>query len=1004
MGYKEYLRTEAADLELAEVLRSSPQVLLGVAPAAVEALSGLGITSVFDLAASSTFAAAATVLAAGQASADGGRVPGGETGAELAGDLFSTPPNDATADAADLDVGRLRLVAAAGADGAFGESLDVRTIRDLALWPPFAAARAILSESVGASPAAAEDPPIDLVPGSGRYPLERAYYSSFVLADMDDPTGGSRSALEDAGPLDPLSAVDGGGFSRPVRGARVTFSQSWYSQGVALGQLLHSLALAPGESTRVAMIDWSRQQSGRQGETGGQTEMLVGDTTQKRAMSEVQNAVANEAQGGFSQNSAHGQQSQGGGGGGFSAGGLSIGGSGSTASSSAQSDTVTGSSGVRNIAASMTQNIADSTHQAASSARNMYASVVRELSQAEHETISTRVVGNFNHMHALTMQYYEVVQIYRTSVRLHRFEPCLFIPMKPIDFVVPAAAPGTEAAGDMVIRRYRNVLQAAALNAQTRALLDADAPVAKTVEIRPTVQRLPPTTYPGTPVVAGGSGGSGSTTTAGPSGQPVTGFDSVDGSVIQVPDGATLQKVRATFPCKRAGLFFPEGSPENTTYMAVNPNIGNDGQPFEADGFLPVPLGDVTSLVLDTDGVQQTGFVTLVLSYRGAPLQVDVPVVAYGAGGGLGEQVMTLRRGDPAQTLKALLAQDQLHYSQVVWRAMDSATVALLLAPYSYAGQPLAQVVDPAPIGVTGNYLIFRMPWEARDLLDGQQPAAAAGADPAWLAWVGKHADYDSTIEDYVPLPSGGVFAEAVLGRANSAEKLDITRFWNWQDSPIPLQAPDIAAVQAGSRAQTDNTTPTGLAAPVVAFNNPPALPDPAGLSGTLSVLASGGMFRDMSGSATAQALALAALANAGTGATAAGQQGVANAAMAAQKDIEMAKIAAGILTGGLAGDAGSTVSAKGAKINEGRSLDERAVSGGSSSKTDSHEAKAAEGPAGNALKLLADVAGTAKTTAGPKPAPTTNVAGSKGDEDGPPPSSTSSTSTTGDSSSSPPS
>lgn len=971
MGYKDYLRSDAVSLELQEVLNSAPDVLLGVDGAAVHALNGLGIATVFDLAHSSTFAAAVTVLRAGREAP-----ANGNAGAGLAGDLFITPPTGTVENAWDLGVDSLRLVAAAHGNGAVAESLDVRTIRDLALWPPYLAAQAIVGESSGAAAGATDDPPNDLLPASGQYPLERAYYSSFVLADLDDPTGGDRSDLEAAGPLDPLTAVQGSGFTRPVRGARMTFAQSWYAQGVALGQLLHSLALAPGESTRVAMIDWSRQQSGQQAESGGQTEMLIGDTTQKRAMSEVQNAVANEAQNGFSQNSAHGQQTQGGGGGGFSAGGLTVGGSGSTANTAADSDTVSGSSGVRNITASMTQNVADSTHQAASSARNMYASVVRELSQAEHETISTRVVGNFNHMHALTVQYYEVVQIYRTSVRLHRFEPCLFIPMKPIDFLAPAAADGGQAPGDLVIRRYRHALQTAALDGRARALLDSDAPDNKTVEIRPTVQRLAPVTFPGGADPAQ-SGPSGSVPAGAATAPLVTSVDSPDGSVLQVPDGATLQKIRATFPCKRAGLYFPPGAQENTTYMPVNPNVGNDGQPFEADGFLPVPLGDVVSLVLDTDGVQQTGFVTLVLAYRGAPLQVDVPVVAYGSGGGLGEQVMTLRRGDPSQNLKSRLAEDQLHYSQVVWRAMDSATVALLLAPYSYAGQPLAQVVDPAPIGVTGNYLIFRMPWEARDVLGDPTPTAGADTDGPWLEWIGKHADYDTTVEDYVPLPSGGVFAEAVLGRANSAEKLDITRFWNWQDSPIPLQAPDIAAVQAGSRAQADSTTATGLAAPIVAFNNPAALPDPAGLTSTLGALAGGNMFRDMSGTATAQALALAALSGAAGGATTAGQQGVANAAMAAQKDIEMAKIAAGILTGGLAGDSASTISEKGAKVNEGRSLDERAATAGpatdSSVDPQSHEAKAAEGPTADALKLLTAATGPATSSATQDPEPSTS-------------------------------
>jgi hypothetical protein len=57
----------------------------------------------------------------------------------------------------------------------------------------------------------------------------------------------------------------------------------------------------------------------------------------------------------------------------------------------------------------MSQNIADSTHQAANAARNRRASVVREVSEAESERISTRTLTNYNHMHALSVQYYEVV-------------------------------------------------------------------------------------------------------------------------------------------------------------------------------------------------------------------------------------------------------------------------------------------------------------------------------------------------------------------------------------------------------------------------------------------------------------------------------------------------------------------------------------------------------------------------------------------------------------------
>lgn len=945
MTYQQYLRSNSTTLELGEVLQATPDVLLGVGPGAVHVLQQLGVDTVFDLARSSTFGAAAQVQ---QAATDPDSVD--SRAGDLPTDLFTKAPVVPIAQTPAQDVGTLRLVASANLNGALSESLDVRSIRDLALWPPYRAAKAILAEAAGTTPVSPEGPPADLVPMSGRYPTERAFYSTFVLADVGKPANPEPIALEGAGALDPTTAVSGSGFTQPMLGARLTFAQSWYSQGVALGQLLHSLALAPGESTRVAMIDWSRQQTGTQLEQAGQSEQLVGDMTHKRAMSEVQNAVAQEAQQGFSQSDSTSAQTQGGGGGGLSLGPLTVGGSGAYASNSAHATTLTGTSGVRNIAASMQQNIADSTHQAASSSRNMFASVVRELSQSEHEQVSTRVVANFNHMHALTVQYYEVVQIYRTRVGLHTFEPCLFVPMRLIDFQAPGDG-GAPSPGSLIARRYQRALQAAALDTETRDLLAADASRAVTIEIRPNVQRLLPVA-PDTP-----------TDPATGSAAPVRSLDTVDGSVIEVPQDATLQSIHATFPCKRAGLHFPAGAPEGP-YLNVEPNIGSGGdQLFNADLTMPVPLADVASMTVDTTG-QQTGYITLDLVYRGAPLKVDVPVVAFGLGTGQGDQVMTFHRGDPAETLQARLAQDQLYYSQVVWQAMDSATISLLLAPYTYAGQPLAQVVDPAPIGTSGNYLIFRMPGEARDLLDGSAPGTGLAGNADWVDWVRKHADYETTVEDFVPLPSGGVFAEAVLGRANSAEKLDITRFWNWQDSPIPLQAPEIAPVQTGSRAQADNTTPTGFASPIVAFNNPTPLPDPAGLSAALGAISNGSMFRDMSGSATTQALALAALAGSGSGATSAGSQAAAYAALAAQKEIEMAKVAAGVLTGGVGGAGAGTVTEQGARINEGRSLDERAAAKpaaaeGDASGASTHETRAAEGESGTAAEVLGKLAGS---------------------------------------------
>src|SRR5262249_35672089 len=115
--------------------------------------------------------------------------------------------------------------------------------------------------------------------------------------------------------------------------------------------------------------------------------------------------------------------------------------------------------GQRNLSANMAQNVMDRTHQASNSARNRWATIVREVSQSESENISTRTVTNYNHMHALSVEYFEIVQLYRVAVELTRVTGCLFVPMKLIDFTKV-----------QVVARYKRVIAAAGLIPQVRAL------------------------------------------------------------------------------------------------------------------------------------------------------------------------------------------------------------------------------------------------------------------------------------------------------------------------------------------------------------------------------------------------------------------------------------------------------------------------------------------------------------------------------------------------------
>lgn len=122
------------------------------------------------------------------------------------------------------------------------------------------------------------------------------------------------------------------------------------------------------------------------------------------------------------------------------------------------------------LAAQFAQQINDRSQQNASSVRNRRASIVREVSQTEHESVSTRVVTNYNHMHALTISYYEVVQAFRTTTQLEQAERCLFVPVKLADFSDQAS-----------IDRWRLVLADAALTAAARRQLTVEYGVVEVI-------------------------------------------------------------------------------------------------------------------------------------------------------------------------------------------------------------------------------------------------------------------------------------------------------------------------------------------------------------------------------------------------------------------------------------------------------------------------------------------------------------------------------------------
>lgn len=1072
MNYQDVLKTEFLDKALDEVWVSDPSVLLGVSDATTHALRLLEIRNVFDLATSRVFNNAWNLCNATPDSlfARYGIVPSdvirdGDTIADIA-EVYQLP------------IDRLDGIGSHNAP-VIQQAMNVRAIRDLAHWPPFVAVRQLVVNETRERERF-DDPeiPNELVPQFNDFPTEKVFYSVYLIDDISKDT---KNLLDLDGPIDLSKITVDSKYLKLRTGYVVRYEQSWTTIGLALGNLLHSTTLAPGESTRIAVVDWTRRQGVKTTEDISQLEALSNSLMQTRSISEVTSAVAREAQSGFSQMNAnstvsnnayssYGVQNPGqtlaamaggaaiGGGAGAAAGGVAgagiglvgalaggvgvvpgvlaggaigagtgaiIGGTAggvgaglATAKLGARSDnqsnttvdvvTTTSSTGQREMSSSLAQNIMDRTQQHSSSSRNKKASIVQEIRQEEKEQITTRVMTNYNHMHAMTMNYFEVVQLYSVKVRAVELTKCIYVPFVPLRWT------------DDLVERFKGLLILNALTSDIFTALTASSSLVAfsnrtTIDATPAERQkfydwLATRSTPGATSLRDqsdatlrwlrdasqtGGNGDGFGTIVYPArflaamsfGSPAWQSDAISAvlaSVRSLSDEVTRQThiaklftpiaddehlettldtasqaataamaaarqavvagaplgdevVRAARAARDAaktaiekigaakslsmavarltsvngrwiastdpGLLLVVKDAHDAAQTAVNAAsalsdavraaqaaLGASAAAASATTYrVKLTLTDGTTVELDSDGREynfnSVGVVAISIFYRLAanatfdpnpqamlkavfvdsggtserrvlaiPVNLHVPSAAV-AYAGLELEVGDFRFNLTKTEVLAHLDNNSDYYTQKIFQSLGELEYANIISQYKYEGVPLLNQVDIKPLALSGNYLIFK---------------ARSTDENSIEAWKKAHR-FDAVKIEIMPLGTGGVFGEAVLGRANSAEKLDITRFWNWQDSPIPITAPEIAPLQAGSRATPADVRPGGLDPALVTTQAPAALPGPSSAA-ILGTLATANMFRDMSGIAQTAQLAQQSLEQAMKGATATGQ------------------------------------------------------------------------------------------------------------------------------------
>ncbi|GAB2629659.1 hypothetical protein GCM10026987_28550 [Belliella aquatica] len=222
-----------------------------------------------------------------------------------------------------------------------------------------------------------------------------------------------------------------------AHGHLLHFRQVWKAHGYSMGDLLYSLPLAPGQQKQIAIHDWDRRDTASRSEIQSVKESLSNSFSQDRDINEI---VRSNLQENIEASSSAKTK-------GFSAGGgsatsaaaavpiggipvnLKVGFSGGVSGgrSSASSDASQTSS--RNLSASNMQSIREKTMQNASSLRSQRSTVITTVSQSETTTVTTESVGNYNHCHAITIQYFEVLRHLAVYNELVDVQECLFIPL-----------------------------------------------------------------------------------------------------------------------------------------------------------------------------------------------------------------------------------------------------------------------------------------------------------------------------------------------------------------------------------------------------------------------------------------------------------------------------------------------------------------------------------------------------------------------------------------------
>jgi hypothetical protein len=670
----------------------------------------------------------------------------------------------------------------------------------------------------------------------------------------------------------------------------VKMHQIWIPTGLSLGDLVYSLPLAPGEQQRIAVSDERETLSVREQESLTAQEFQRYNEVADSSTNAVFNSAFNESAAGGSRMKVRTEAGSFGGGlgiGGFFSGivaGLGLGGGYSDSTTTGSSSSWQSAS--RDYVSNASQDFHSSLARQAAARREASRTSVRLATAAERREVVTKVITNHNHNHALTMQYWQVLRHFAVSSSVDDVQLVCFVPLEIVQFL-PSSQPRTLPTGsygrDLLLARYGmllryhdvlerrlwwrpdmmhglRVLRSFAGN-PTMTVQSSSGSAQDIVNISIQGTFLPFEDLYVTAVSTSGA-------RVGPVRLNATSAPVAAGLQTRAALLEALRTRRANaFETRTGALALPD-------YIARSDIARLEfSRAFTTFSYrLSLPTGlsftDLLSYLTNAAALDVTLSPTDLEREIGGPLVRD-PVATIGGGTDLleayngpgGTEVMgavlpvAARRLPPVLSFADLLrieavlhhvVQNTVEFSKAVWESLTPEERAIMLEPYTI-GVPTGGIPDPSDevpllncvanvvLGYFGNAAI--MPFFIPPQLAGKLGHTSRDVQEALLRF---HRQAFVPPQSSITLPARGVLGEAVLGSCDSSEKIDLTRFWNWQDSPSDT-ATDPATLAGLFGGGNQLVGPGGATAPaalqtgpMVTINQGPAALSPADLAAKL--------------------------------------------------------------------------------------------------------------------------------------------------------------------------